>query len=123
MEIKVDNASVETLVTNEIRLAVAKAIEGKNSYLVQRLVTEVLERKKDHYSRETIIEGTIDAMIQSAAKEAAQEWVNQMKPEIKKLVAAKLGSKTKGLIAQVADQLVANFGKGIDVSVYFNKPG
>ena len=122
MEIKVDNASVETLVTNEIRLAVAKAIEGKNSYLVQRLVTEVLERKKDHYSRETIIEGTIDAMIQSAAKEAAQEWVNQMKPEIKKLVAAKLGSKTKGLIAQVADQLVANFGKGIDVSVYFKKP-
>lgn len=118
MELKVDNESIEKIVNEQIRAAVATTLATKSDYLIEQLVRQVMTQKKDSYSRVTIWEDMVDRMIRGAANEAAKEWMEEQKPKIKALVAKKLGAKTKGLIASVADQLVAKFGKGMDVNVW-----
>lgn len=122
MEIKVDNEAVEQLVQKHIRLAVAEALRGKTDYLVGRLVDEALRKPhKDSYSssKQTIIEKATDDMICAAASEAANEWLAEQKPKIKALVAQKLGSATKGLVASVAEQLTMKLATGFEVNVWF----
>lgn len=118
MEIKIDNKSVEQLVTAQIHLAVAEALSKNTPYLIERLVTETLGRKSDQYPYKPIIESITAKLIHDAAWEAAQEWLAEQKPAIKKLVHQKLSSKTTGLVASIAEQLTAKLAGGLDATVW-----
>lgn len=118
MELQVDNKAIEKLVQEHIRVEVMKALSGQSDYLIGRLVDEALAAKSNSYDRKTILSAMIDEMIRKSANEAAQEWLAEQAPKIKKLVHAALGKKSDGLVAMVAEQLVANFGKGLNVSVW-----
>lgn len=118
MELKVDNAAIEKLVHEHIRAAVMGALASKSDFLIGKLVDEALGQKRNSYDRQTILHTMIDDMIRKAATEAANEWLGEQKPKIKKLVHDALGKKSTGLVAMVAEQLVANFGKGMHVNVW-----
>jgi hypothetical protein len=118
MELQVDNKAIEQLVREHIRIEVMKALSGQSDYLIGRLVDEALAGKRNSYDSETILQKMIGEMIRKAANEAAQEWLVEQQPKIKKLVHASLGKKSDGLVASVAEQLVAGFAKGINVKVW-----
>lgn len=118
MEIKIDNKSVEQLVQTQIRLAVAESLSKQTPYLVERLVMECLNQKSPNYPYQPVLESMTQKMINEAANEAAQQWLDEQKPIIRKLVFEKLSSKSKGLIAQVADALTAKLGTGLGATVW-----
>ena len=118
MELQIDNAAIEKLVHEHIRVEVMKALGQKSDYLIGRLVDEALAAKHNSYDQKTILHKMIDEMIRKAATEAANEWLEEQKPKIKKLVHEALGKKSDGMVAAVASGLVANFGKGFDISVW-----
>lgn len=124
MEIKVDNDSIEKLVLKQVRVAVVEALSGKSDYIVERIVDEALKKPaKDRYgcSRgKTIVEQMTDDTVREAATEAANEWLKEQKPKIKALIARKLGAKTKGLVASVAEQMTASFETGFKAKVWFD---
>ena len=60
----------------------------------------------------------VDEMIRKAAGEAANEWLAEQQPKIKKMVADNLANKSKGLIASIADQLSARMARGFEATVW-----
>jgi hypothetical protein len=121
MELKVDNASIEKLVNEQIRVSVIEALKGKQEFLLGRLVDEALNAKRNSYDSRTILQNMLDEMIRKAATEAANEWLTEQRPKIKKLVHEALGKKASGLVSKVADALTARLGEGVNVSVWFGR--
>lgn len=128
MEISVDNASVERLVDHHIKQAVAEALSSKTDYLVQQLVEAALTKpvldsygrpKERNGRRVTVVDNAVEKLICEAANEAAAEWLDDQRPQIKKLVRQRLNSQTKGLVAQLADKLTTSLAKDLQCGVWF----
>ena len=115
MELKIDNAAVEAMVKEHIHLAVVQAVSSKSDFFVAQIVKAALEKPVcDSYGHpvrppKTLIEHSTEKMIRECADEAAKEWLETQKPKIKELVRKHLDSKSKGLIANVAERLCASF--------------
>lgn len=118
MEIKVDNASVEKIVEGQIKAAVLEALASKRDYVIEQLVKAALEKKADCYDRRTVVEKVIETAIIDEANAAATEWIAEQRPKIRALVKARLEKGHAELVRSVADQLVAKFATGFDVSVW-----
>jgi endonuclease III len=118
MEIKVDNASVEKIVEGQIKAAVLEALVSRRDDVIEHLVKAALSKKADDYSRRTVVEKVIDDAIIGEANAAATEWIAEQRPKIRALVKARLEKGHAELVKSIADQLVAKFSTGFDVTVW-----
>lgn len=120
MELKIDNAAIERLVNEHIRVAVCDVLSKNTDTLVSRLVDDALAKPdpNNRYDRESQVQKIVRTMIQAAASEAVNEWLTEKKPQIKKLVHAALVKKSDGLIGSVVDAMVAGLSRGIDVNCW-----
>lgn len=122
MEINVDNGSIEKIVEGQIKAAVLEALASKSESVIEHLVTAALsEPDKNSYGRKTIVQAEIDKAIVEEANNAAKEWLDAQRPKIRALVKARLEKGTHELVKTIADQLVARFAGGFDVSVWFKE--
>lgn len=123
MDLKIDNDAIEEIVQSRIALAVTEALAKDAPVLIDRLVREALSKKEERrygpQPARTIIEKLAHEKIVEAAKDAAGEWLEEVKPRVKELVAEKLASKTDGLIASIADQMVASLQSELAIDVRF----
>jgi predicted Holliday junction resolvase-like endonuclease len=121
MELKIDNASIERLVQEHIKIAVAGVLSKQSDVLVAKLVEHALAQKRPgSYSSydKPIIEEQINEMIRSEATAACKEWLDSKRPEIRKLVFAALAKKSDGLVAKVVEQLVVGLSEKLYVDAY-----
>jgi hypothetical protein len=120
MELKIDNAAIEKLVQEHIRVALAGVLQANSAPLISRIVDYAMnEKDPGSYGRHTILESAISKMIREEALAASKEWMDSKRPEIRKLVLATLARKSDGLVAKVVDQLVAGLSSGLKINVLF----
>jgi hypothetical protein len=118
VELKIDNASIETLVKEQIKVAVAEALSRQSPALVNRLVDIALETKRNHYDRTSILDESINQMIRQEAQEGVKEWLDTKRADIRKQVFAALSKKSDGLVAKVVEQLVISLGNNLHVKAW-----
>lgn len=117
MEIKVDNAAIEKAVMEQIKMSMVEALSMKGDSLIRSVVHAAMTAKSNGYDRETLIESSLGKMIREQATGALQEWVDEHKPEIRRLVHKQLNDKQSGLLTSITNQLVASLQGGLSVSV------
>jgi hypothetical protein len=110
MDIKLPDIDIKNIVQAHITAAVAQALSSDPNKLVEQFVIAALSEKKDSYSRETKFEQSVALMVQGAARQAIQEWLN----ENKEIFTAALRKKLKVLAADGwADSLADKVLKGL----------
>jgi len=118
--IQIPGNSVAQIVNAQIKLAVAESLQKNPDGLINRIVDEALRQKKDSYHGETYLDEAIKAMIKDAAKDALKEWIEANRPKIHRQLLANLKS-VDGLVAKVAERLIAGLSQNMSVTVYIGK--
>ena len=95
------------IIDAQVRAAVALALNKDPGALVKAVVEAALNQKKDSYSRDTIWMEQLNALIREVAKEEFTKWCESMRPEIAKLMKAKLGGNSKALVEQIATKMTS----------------
>lgn len=121
MELKIDNASIETLVKEQIKVAVAGVLSAQTPELVNRLVNLALSEKRHNYDSTTLLDESIRAMIRDEAQAGVKEWLDTKRADIRKQVFAALSKKSDGLVAKVAEQLVVELGNNLHVKAWMGR--
>jgi hypothetical protein len=57
-------------------------------------------------------------MIREEAENSMKEWIESVRPEIRKQMFARLNDKKTGLAAKIAEQMVTGLGANLQLSVY-----
>jgi hypothetical protein len=112
---------MKEVVEHTIKTQLASVLSENSDVMVAKLVEQALAEKTNAYDRRSRLETSLNAAVRDAANGAVQEWIDEQRPKIAALVRKKLNSKSKGLIASVADQLVGGMTSGLDVRYYFGK--
>ena len=99
----------------QVRAAVMVALNKDPEALVRAVVEAAMSQKKDHYSTQTIWMEQLNQMIRDVAKDEFKAWVEAQRPSIAKMIKAKLGDSTKGLV----DKLSTKMAEGL-TGVHFN---
>lgn len=118
MELKIDNASIEKLVQEHIKAAVAGALSQKSDFLIAELVRYAMAEKQNSYDRDTLLDRKISAMIREEAAAAIKEWLDEKRPTIRKQVWAAVSKQSDGLVAKIVEQLVLGLSQKLEVSAY-----
>jgi len=121
MDIKVDDRSLQEIVTATIRSQVADVLAKQSPLLVSKIAELALSEKNDSYHPESIFFRQLKDALRTAALAAAQGWLDEQKAAIAIEVRKQLARKEGGMIKEVANQLVAGFRKGVDVTVWFGR--
>lgn len=117
--VEVNQASIESLIRESIKVAAAEALSRQSPALVRELVDRVVGAKKDSYSRLTLFEESLHTAIREETNAQLKLWMDQHRAEIRDIIATRLQSR-KGLSKQIADSLVASLGEGLRISVSFD---
>jgi hypothetical protein len=117
MELKIDNTTLEGLVKEHIKAAVAGVLAKNTPALIERFVFEAMHRKQNTYDRETIWDKAVEHAIHEEAKAALNEWIAEQRPVIRKIVHDQL-TKKKGLAQKLADSLVAGLSKDLTITTW-----
>ena len=107
----------EEIIDAQVRSAVAQALGKNPDVLVRAIVDRAIEKKQDGYSRTTIFQDELDEMIRAVAKESLAEWLEELRPEIRKQVRATLDKRKKEQVAKMADRLLDSLS---NASFYVN---
>ena len=103
----------EEIIDAQVRSAVAQAL-GKNAdVLVRAIVDRAISKKQDNYSRTTIFQDELDKMIRAVANESLAEWLEELRPEIRKQVRATLDKRKREQVAKMADRLLDSLSNAI----------
>lgn len=122
MDIKVDNDSIEKIVQDHIKVAVAGVLSQKSDLLISKIVDFAINAKsRDSWDKETILDKQIGEAIRAEAQGAVQDWLATKRADIRKQVHAALVKKSDGLVAKVVEQLVVGLGEELRVTAYLNK--
>ncbi|HET6495373.1 MAG TPA: hypothetical protein VFH61_08425 [Thermoleophilia bacterium] len=109
---------VTKAVETHIQAAIANALSGDPSKLVEAVVRSALEVKKDTYSRQTVFQAMVNDMIRSAAQEEFKRWIDEHKAVIRSAVAKRLDAAGGTFLEAVADKLVSGLAESFSVSCY-----
>lgn len=120
MELKIDNGSLEQIIKEHVKAAVAGVLAKNTPALIERFVHEAMNAKaRGAYSSDpTIFDQAVVTAIHEEAKGALNAWVDEQRPMIRKIVYERLTKKNGGLAQKLADSLVAGLSRDLTVTTW-----
>lgn len=105
----------------QIQAAVVQSLQDRGDELVRALVKSSLEEKsRNSYHAKTLFDELVGNMIREEAKVATKEWVDELRPEIRKAVRERLSVRTKekrAVANELADKLIDALGESLSVKI------
>jgi molybdopterin-guanine dinucleotide biosynthesis protein A len=118
MELKIDNATLEQLVKEHVKAAVAGVLAKNTPVLIERFVHEAMNAKDPRgYHDDKLFDQAVVAAIHEEAKGALNDWIAEQRPVIRKIVYDQL-TKKRGLAQKLADGLVAGLSRDLTVETW-----
>lgn len=119
MELKIDNTTLEGLVKEHIKAAVAGVLAKNTPVLIERFVHEAMNAKDPRgYSSEKLFDRIVVDAIHAEAKGALDAWIDEQRPMIRKIVYDRLTKKNGGLAQKLAESLVAGLSKDLTITTW-----
>lgn len=124
MELKIDNGSLEQIVKEHVKAAVAGVLAKNTPALIERFVHEAMNAKDPRgYRDELLFDKAVVAAIHEEAKGALTAWVDEQRPMIRKIVYDRLTKKNGGLAQKLANSLVAGLSRDLTVETWIKGSG
>ena len=117
--LEVPKQLIEEVLQGQLAIAMMEVIKrdgGKT--MIEAIVKQALTEKANSYNTQTIWQGKMNEMLRQEALAAAQAWIEEQRPAIRKAVAEHMGKNTQGFVKQIAEKLAAQVGS-FDVSFHF----
>ena len=116
MEVKIDNATLQPIIEAKIQAAILEALSGDTAKMVEAIVAQSLKQKADSYGNKTVLQKTVETVIQDAAKSAIQAWIAEHKALIHAAVLARLRGAKPGFVDALADKVMEGLASSFYVS-------
>lgn len=96
----------QQMIEDLVRAAIVRELGGQQA-LIEGIVTQALQAKKDSYSHSpTIFQDQVAKMIRGVAEEAVKDWIEQQRDRIKAAFVKHLQSKDGLAVKKMVDGLV-----------------
>lgn len=101
------------IIDAHVKAAVASVLNKDPEALIRAVVQAAMaEKDRNNYSSTSIWDQQVNAMIRETAKATFNEWLDEQKPVIAKLVRAKLTEKNgKKTVDDIVEKLTAALGR------------
>lgn len=108
---------VAEIVQARIEAEVAAALAKDPELLIKGIVKTALLKKKDQYSRTTVVQDMIQRMIHDEAQEAIKAWVEENRPMIRARVNKALTLRHSEHLDSFANAVMEGLAENLRVSV------
>lgn len=113
---------VEDAVRAQVQTMIVSSLEGVDG-LTARIVAGALQVKvKDGYREVAFIEKLCAGVVQSAAQEAAQEWIAENRPALVAEVKRQLTAQKAGVAQALVESLGKAAGSAYTFTLQIGKP-
>lgn len=113
VNITVDPATVNSIVTAQIQTAVASALKDQGPRLIEAVVNATLNLKvndegkaDDYYSKTPFIEWASRQAVRDAVKEEIKLWIEEHKELLRAAIHKNLSASKTALVRQMSDKCV-----------------
>jgi len=109
----------QQMIEDLVRAAIVRELGGQQA-LIEGIVTQALQAKKDSYRNSpTIFQEQVAKMIREVAEEAVRDWIEQQRERIKAAFVKHLQSRDGLAVKKMVDGLVDGVSR-YSVAVKFN---
>ncbi len=117
LKVQIPENMIQKLVTQELRMAVVKAL-GKDPEAMVKLVVDAAMSAKAGYGGQTYFEAEVNKMIRDAAREVFRGWLDEHKHLLREALSQRLNRDGGKFIETVADKIIDGLASSFDVSCY-----
>lgn len=112
VKVQIPQDKMQEIIDTHIRAAIVGALGKDPEACARAIVDEALRRRSDKsFSGRSVLSDAVTDLVQTAAKEAIKEWIEENKQLVKAAVTRRMreGDFAEKIAAQVTDGLASNF--------------